>query len=82
MSTFTVIAEYFRTDTEVGGMETREYCSLKSAQWHARKTLRTFELRPNYVGECARIENIHGDVLCVYDMEDGKPVLRAPAVNP
>jgi hypothetical protein len=75
---FTIISEYFRTDVEVSRMETAKRHSLRSAQYVARKNLRTANLRPNYIPEVSRVEDSEGNVMCVYDWDQqtDRAVLR------
>jgi hypothetical protein len=75
---YTVIAEYFRTDTELSGMETLQRASYASPLYYARKRLKSFALRPTYVPEVARVEDADEEVVAVYDWDQaaGKPTLR------
>lgn len=66
---FTVIVEYFNTETEVSGMETCKRQTLRSAQYVARKNLRTMNLRPNRVPECSRVEDADEKVMTVFEWD-------------
>lgn len=63
---FTIIVEYFNTETELSGMETSKRQSLRSAQYYARKNLRTMNVRPNRVPECARVEDVDENIVARY----------------
>lgn len=76
---YTVISEYFKTDTEISVMEISIRQSLRSAQYRARKSLKTAMLRPNYVPEVARVEDAQEKVISVYEWDSrlGRAVLVA-----
>jgi hypothetical protein len=66
---FTAIIEYWREDLQRPSMEVVQRQSLRSAQYVARKSLRTAMTRPGYFPECARIEDAQENVVCRYEWD-------------
>jgi hypothetical protein len=66
---YTAIVECWREDLQAPSIEARERHSLRSAQYIARKLLKSACLRPGYIPECARVEDSEENVLCRYEWD-------------
>ena len=66
---YTVIVEYWREDLQRTSMEVTKRATLRSAQYWARKSLKTAWLRPGYIPECARVEDSDENVVWRIDAD-------------
>jgi hypothetical protein len=69
MSTFTAIVEYWHEDLQRPVMETFKRPTRLSAMYAARHALKTGFTRPNYIPECARVEDANECVVAAYEVE-------------
>lgn len=81
MSTFTAIVEYWHDGRQAPVMETFERPSRLSAMYVARKALRTGWQRPNYIPECARVEDSDERVVAAYEIGSEGQVVPKPFGN-